>query len=97
MKKYFLMGLLGVVGCQCLEKLVGPQLERNDAYNSAPQPIHIPRIEPYAILAGRHFNEDGTYEKFYIVHWKGTELDNQSVLESEIDALEIPKYDEEKV
>lgn len=79
-------------GCTGLDKLLGnDSLPRDIVYGFEPPPSIIEPQEPYATKAGTHTFPDGSWEQLYLIHWSGNALDNTSHLESEIDALGIPK------
>lgn len=92
MLKYLYIFIILLSGCQQLNKITnGDTVSRDSIYDSR-MPIFIPRTEPYAIFAGKHFEPDGSFENLYLVHWTGNVLNNQSLLESDVDQYGIPKY-----
>lgn len=92
MKIYSLLFMICLTGCNALDRLTNQQGSRNSSYDTTPSLPEVIRLEPFAIFAGYHPRGDGTYENLYLIYWKGNVLDNTSHLESEIDLLEIRKY-----
>lgn len=84
---FFSIGLL--TGCNGLDRLISGQPKpRGDGYDASPVLAPIPRTEPYGVMVGYR----STGEKLYLIHWTGSNLDNTSMLESEVNLRGYPKY-----
>lgn len=60
------------------------RLERNDDF---PNPPPFVREEPYAVQVGRNGSVN-----IYEIYWKGNALDHTNMVETDIDAIGLPKY-----
>ena len=70
-------------GCQGIDRIHG---DRNDGYDNTPVGFTSPRPGVYAVLEG--YSSSG--ERLYLIH--GGVYNGRGLLESDINALGIPKY-----
>lgn len=76
-------------GCNGLNRLLdGPTTSRNSVGEPSGPDKPEQRIEPYGVFTGTY----KTGEKLYLIHWIGNPINNTGMLESLVDNLSIPKY-----
>ncbi len=76
--------VVGLTGC------TNPLMpsKRHNGYDDSAPPLEYTPTEPYASFSG--YSSNGS--KLYLIHWTGNPLNLTGHLESEIDAMNIPKY-----